>query len=222
MNREDAMDGRKRIFSSYLQPLEQKLIKYWVPRVPKQIEALHLTLMTLPFSGLVILTGYLARGEKLFLMFNSLLVIFQYITDSLDGAVGRYRKTGLIRWGFYMDHFSDYLFACSLVISYSVAYQFPLEVAFLLLLVTSGYFVHEFLSMFASDRMNVSGYYGFGPSEIKMLVIIMGFILPFFPFEIVLGSAGVLGVFFGLFFIQLIYRSQKKLWKMDMKIKKMK
>lgn len=219
---EDKMSGRKRIFSSYLQPFEQKVIKYWVPKVPKYIETYHLTMMTIFFSALVIVVGYLSRDEKLFLVLNSLLIIFQYMTDILDGAVGRYRKTGLVRWGFYMDHLFDYLFACALVISYSTAYQFPLEIVFILLLVASGYFVHEFLMASAYGKLNISGYYGFGPTELRIFSVIGGFVLPFFPFEIVLGSAGVLGIFFGLFFIQLIYRSQKRLWIMDMKKKKRK
>lgn len=219
---EDKMSGRKRIFSSYLQPFEQKLIEVWVPKVPRQIETHHLTVMTLVFSALAIVVGYLSKGEKLFLILNSLLIILQYMTDILDGAVGRYRETGLVRWGFYMDHLFDYVFACSLVISYSTAYQFPLEIVFILLLVASGYFVHEFLMASAYGKLNISGYYGFGPTEIRVFAVIGGLVLPFVPFEIVLGSAGVLGIFFGLFFIQLIYRSQKKLWMMDMGRKKKK
>lgn len=213
----DSMSGKKRNFSSFLQPLEQKILKYWVPRVPQKIETYHLTLMTLFFSCLAILVGYLAQEEKFFLIINSFLVIFQYIADILDGAVGRYRETGLIKWGFYMDHLFDYLFASSLVVSYSLAYQFPLEIVFVLLLVTTGYFVHELLMASAYGRLNISGYYGFGPTEIRLLAVIAGFLLPFSPFEIVLESVRWVGVFFSLFFIQLIYRSQKKLWKEDMR-----
>lgn len=216
----DAMSGKKRKFSSFLQPFEQKLVKSWVPRVPKQIETYHLTSMTLLFSSLAILVGYLSRGEKLFLIVNSFLVIFQYIADVLDGAVGRYRDTGLVRWGFYMDHLFDYLFAGAMVISYSIAYQFPREIIFVLLLIASGYFVHELLMASAFGRLNISGYYGFGPTELRLLAVVLGLVLPFFPFEIVLGSVEILGLLFGLFFIQLIFRSQKKLWKLDMKNKR--
>jgi phosphatidylglycerophosphate synthase len=218
----EVMSGRKRIFSSYLQPFERKLIKHWVPLVPKMIETYHLTLLTLVFSGLAVLVGYFARGEKLFLMLNSLLVILQYVTDVLDGAVGRYRKTGLVRWGFYMDHLFDYIFACALAISYSLAYYLPLEFSFIILLVVSGYFVHEFLMASAIGELNVSGYYGFGPTEIRVFAVLIGLVVPFFPFDFILGSVGVLGVIFGTFFIQLIYRAQKKLWKIDMKKKRKK
>jgi phosphatidylglycerophosphate synthase len=31
------------------------------------------------------------------------VIVFQYITDLLDGEIGRKRNTGLIKWGFYMD-----------------------------------------------------------------------------------------------------------------------
>ena len=49
------------------------------------------------------------------LWFVSLMIVLQYLTDLFDGEVGRQRNTGLIKWGFYMDHFLDYLFLSSLV-----------------------------------------------------------------------------------------------------------
>jgi hypothetical protein len=72
----------------------------------------------------------------------------------------------------------------------------------------------------AYGKLNISGYFGFGPTEVRVFGVLVGLVLPFVSFEIVLGSAGLLGVVFGLFFIQLIYRSQKKLWGMDMRRKK--
>lgn len=216
----EGMSGQHRKLSSYLQPFEQRLVRQWAPRVPKWLETYHLTSMTLLFSGLAIGVGYLSKDQKFFLMFNSLLVFLQYITDVLDGAVGRYRDTGLVRWGFYMDHLFDYVFSTSMLISYSIAYQFQLEVVFVLLLVAAGYFIHELLMASAVGRLNTSGYYGFGPTEIRAFAVLIGFILPFASFNIVLNSAKALGLFFGLFFIQLIYRSQKKLWKIDMENKK--
>ena len=48
------------------------------------------------------------------------MITLQWLTDSLDGAIGRYRNVGLIRWGYYMDHFLDYIFLCSILIGYSL------------------------------------------------------------------------------------------------------
>jgi hypothetical protein len=36
----------------------------------------------------------------------------QWFTDCLDGALGRYRDTGIPKWGYYMDHFLDFVFMC--------------------------------------------------------------------------------------------------------------
>ncbi len=43
----------------------------------------------------------------------------QWFTDSFDGALGRHRDTGIPRWGFYMDHFLDFVFMCPVFIGWS-------------------------------------------------------------------------------------------------------
>jgi hypothetical protein len=43
----------------------------------------------------------------------------QYVTDHYDGKIGKYRNTGLVRWGYYMDHLLDYVFLCSIIIGYA-------------------------------------------------------------------------------------------------------
>ena len=38
------------------------------------------------------------------------------VTDSLDGAVGRYRREGYVLWGYYADHCFDALYECSMML----------------------------------------------------------------------------------------------------------
>jgi hypothetical protein len=37
----------------------------------------------------------------------SVMVFGQWFTDSLDGSLGKYRKQGLVKWGFFADHILD-------------------------------------------------------------------------------------------------------------------
>ena len=48
--------------------------------------------------ALIILGGYLATENIAYLWIMSLGVMGQYITDRLDGEVGRAHNTGLIKW----------------------------------------------------------------------------------------------------------------------------
>src|SRR3989338_1548416 len=103
----------------FTQDAENKFRNKIVPHIPRFIETYHLTCLTFLWSGLIVLFGWLARNDINWLWFISLMIIFQYITDLFDGALGRYRDTGLIKWGYYMDHFLDYVFLCSILIAYS-------------------------------------------------------------------------------------------------------
>ena len=38
------------------------------------------------------------------------MIVLHYFTDHFDGKLGKYRDTGLRKWGFYMDHLFDYGF----------------------------------------------------------------------------------------------------------------
>ena len=100
----------------------------WVNRVPFWLETHHLTLLTIPWTGLVIASAWQVResGDIRWFWGVSLAIVLQYLTDLFDGAVGRTRNTGLVKWGFYMDHFLDYVFQCGLIIGYAlIAHLFP-------------------------------------------------------------------------------------------------
>lgn len=62
---------------------EDKLEKF-VPNFPKFIETYHLTYMTLIWSILIILGGYLARENINWLWFVSLIIFFQYTTEDFE------------------------------------------------------------------------------------------------------------------------------------------
>src|SRR3989344_877879 len=123
--------GHLKVGKWFLQGAENRLTRFLVPFIPQFIETYHLTLMTLLWSLGVILSGYLAQSDIRWLWLSSLCIFLQYITDLLDGAVGRERGTGLIKWGYFMDHFLDYIFFTALVMSY--AFIFPIATLFILM-----------------------------------------------------------------------------------------
>ena len=100
---------------SILSKPENSLKGWAVPRIPDNIETYHLTLLTLLWSLINVILGCYAKDNLQVLWLVSILILFQYLTDLFDGELGRQRNTGLIKWGFYMDHFLDYIFLCSLV-----------------------------------------------------------------------------------------------------------
>ena len=58
-------------------------------------------------------------------------ILFHMITDVLDGTVGRYRNTGAIIWGYFMDHTMDAVITFSISIALALVYpQFQFYILF--------------------------------------------------------------------------------------------
>ena len=223
--KEESFGGALKKGQSILGPWEKRFVAKWVDRIPACLETYHLTLLTILWTGLVIASAWQVRdsGDIRWFWGVSLAVFLQYITDLFDGAVGRKRNTGLVKWGFYMDHFLDYVFQCGLIIGYALIAQPEdnLEWWFFgILAITSGYMVNSFLCFAATNEFEIY-FLGIGPTEIRIYFILLNsFIILFDPQReyFSLGVpiyAGLLAV--GLLF--LIWQSHAKLWAVDMEKK---
>ena len=106
----DEFAGASKTNTSFLSPLERRIAPYVLRRIPRWLETYHLTMMTLVWSLLIALFSYFAATNIRWLWAVSLMIFFQYVTDYYDGKIGKYRNTGLVRWGYYMDHLLDFFF----------------------------------------------------------------------------------------------------------------
>jgi len=211
--------GNKKTGQSILHAPEQGFIRWAVPKVPKWIQTNHLTLASIPISLAIILFSFLAKDHIQWLWGASFFIAFQWLTDSLDGAVGRARNTGLVRWGYYMDHLLDYFFLTSIMIGYMVLLPDQSKwIFFFVFALVAGFMVNSFLVMAATNVFRIS-HVGVGPTEIRILFIVTNTLLIIFgrtylsfylPYVLT-------AVFLGL--IILVYREQKQLWIMDMQNK---
>lgn len=212
--------GDKKVGKSILSGPENRF-KYWaVPRLPGYLQTHHLTLMTVLWSAANVILGFYVKKNLSILWIVSLMIILQYITDLFDGELGRQRDTGLIKWGFYMDHFLDYLFLCSLVfVGYMISPD-GLEIWYFALVVILGAFmVNSYLSFAATNAFEIY-YFGIGPTEARVGFILINIFIIYFgtgSFNILLPMV-VLICLIGL--IINTYQIQKKLWFMDMEVKK--
>jgi phosphatidylglycerophosphate synthase len=195
---------------------ETKLKNLLVPLVPKRIETYHLTITTIIWSILIIVSSFLARYNINWLWFTSFMIFAQYITDLLDGEIGRRRKTGLIKWGFYMDHFLDYIFLLSILIGYSMLlpdkYKFILFYIFALF---GAFMVNSFLSFAATNEFKIA-YLGIGPTEIRLIFIIINTLLIIFGKTYLAPALPYVLFFSTIGLIITVYKTQKYIWKIDM------
>ncbi len=211
--------GASKINTSFLTPLERRMTPVVLPRIPLWLETHHLTMLTLVWSLSILLFSYFAATNIKWLWVVSLMVILQYVTDYYDGKVGKYRNTGLARWGYYMDHLLDYFFLCSIIIGY--AFILPEESRYQLLFmlaVFGAYDFSTFLAFAATDRLKIS-YLKFGPTEFRLAIVVINTLLIFYGTKHMINSLKFVnaGAVVGLCLI--VYKTQKQIWKMDMEQK---
>lgn len=208
--------GDKKVGESVLTPAEKHLKDWLVPRIPASIETWHLTFMTILWSAGVLICGALAANDIRWVWGISLMIILQYLSDLADGEVGRRRNTGLIKWGFYMDHFLDYLFLCCLVFAGYLFSPSGIEHWFVvLLIIVSALMVNSFLSFAATNKFEIY-HYGMGPTEMRVVFIAINTYIVLFgttQFYWMLPVACVVSA------IALIINTKQihhKLWQIDM------
>lgn len=211
--------GATKSNSSFLTPLERRLAVRVLPRIPSWLETYHLTMLTLVWSGFILYFSYLAARDLRWLWGVSAMIALQYVTDHYDGKIGKYRGTGLVRWGYYMDHLLDYVFLCSVIVGY--AFILPERSRFqilIMLAIVTGYQVSTFLAFAAMDRFKIS-YLKFGPTEFRLaLIVINGLLVQFGTRQMVNGLKYVnIGAAIGL--AVMVYRTHKVIWALDMKHK---
>ncbi|MFZ2189395.1 MAG: CDP-alcohol phosphatidyltransferase family protein [Candidatus Magasanikiibacteriota bacterium] len=218
MSETEKLAADKKVGKWFFLKLEKKWINWAVPRLPKWLETQHLTLTTILWCALIIGFSYLAQYNPHWMWLVSLSIIGQYITDALDGALGRYRNSGLLRWGHYMDHFLDYMFLCAVLIGYSFLFNDKFNSLFFILVVFSAYLVNSYLYFSATNKFKIS-YLSIGPTEIRLLFVIINtlfiifhktYLAQFLPYVLVFSFLGLCWV---------VYDAQKEIWEIDQRNK---
>ena len=212
--------GANKVNTSFLKPLERRLAPIVLPRIPTWIESYHLTMMTVVWCLGILGFSYLAASDIRWLWAVSAMIVCQYISDHFDGKLGKYRGTGLLRWGYYMDHLLDYVFLASVIIGY--AFILPERSRFQLMVMLAlfgAYDMSTFLAFAALEELKIS-YLKFGPTEFRLaLVVINALLIQFGTRQMISGLKYVnIGAFIGL--CVLVYQSHKKVWRIDMARKK--
>ncbi len=208
--------GAHKTNNSFLSPLERRLAPIVIPRIPGWIETQHLTMLTLVWSLLIVLFSALAAGNIRWLWLVSLMIFLQWVTDHYDGKVGKYRNTGLVRWGYYMDHLLDYVFLCSILLGY--AFILPEGSRFQLLLMLALFAAFDFstfLAFAATDKLKIS-YLKFGPTEFRLALIVVNAWLINFGTKHMIGGLKWVNAGAAVGLCALVYTTQKKIWQLDM------
>lgn len=211
--------GASKVNTSFLTPLERRLAPMVIPRIPAWLETYHLTMLTLVWSLLILLFSYLARTDLRWLWLVSVMIFLQYVTDYYDGKVGKHRNTGLLRWGYYMDHLLDYFFLCSVIIGYAFILPEGSRYQLLFMLAIFGaYDMSTFLAFAATDRLKIS-YLKLGPTEFRLSLIIINALLINYGTKYMISGLKYVNAGAVIALCVLVYQTQKTIWQLDMQHK---
>ena len=157
--------------NGFLSALEKKALRWMAERVPSWINSDHLTALgfvAMVFAGI---SYSLSSSNSNYLHIASLLIIVNWLGDSLDGTLARYRNQLRPRYGFYVDHvldtFSTFFLFGGLAVS---GYMSPM-LAGLFLIAYLMLSIQVYLATYAIGKFKMS-FAWFGPTELRMLLII--------------------------------------------------
>jgi phosphatidylglycerophosphate synthase len=172
-------------------------------------------MLTLAWCAGLVAFGWLAAGDLRWLWGSSAMIALQWVTDFFDGKVGKYRGTGLVKWGFYMDHLLDFAFLCAVLGGYAFVLPASSHVhLFLVLAVFGGFMVNSFLAFAATGRFHIS-HGKLGPTEFRAALVLVNSLVVFYGTRRMAKALPYVAACGFVALCVLAYRTQRELWLRD-------
>ncbi|OYY68772.1 MAG: hypothetical protein B7Y47_13295 [Sphingomonas sp. 28-63-12] len=159
-----------RVNNSFLGTHERNILLSLAARTPSTVTPDRLTLLGL-VGAFVVMLGFAAcRASPWFVSVAILGLFLNWLGDSLDGTLARYRKIERPDFGYFLDHCCDLISQAFIFLGLGLSPYFTLFSALLALsmylLMTS----FTYLKVLILKTHHLS-YYGMGATELRLLVI---------------------------------------------------
>ncbi len=194
----------RRINRALTASLEKRSLEWMAKRAPRWLSSDQLTLMGVTAQIGAGACYALSRYHRFVLLGVILCLALNWLGDSLDGTLARVRQQQRPRYGFYVDHMADVFGSVALIgglgCSGFVHWQTAAAMLLAFLILSS----ESYLATYTLARFQLSQGF-FGPTEIRILLIIGNLALllspyaTFFGYKILLfdlgGAIAALGMF---------------------------
>jgi archaetidylinositol phosphate synthase len=168
--------------------VEARILRSMAARMPDRINSDHLT--ALGFLAMLAAAGAyaLSRENKLFLHLVNVCLVLNWMGDSLDGTLARYRNRLRPRYGFYVDHILDTISMAILVAGMALSDCMSFGVASLVLIVYLMLCINVYLATYTIGTFKIS-FGRFSPTELRLLLAVGNLVLLFQPTVRLLGNS---------------------------------
>jgi phosphatidylglycerophosphate synthase len=166
--------------------IEKRALQWMAERAPKWLTSDQLTLLGLTAQIGAGVFYALSRYNRYALLLVILCLVLNWLGDSMDGTLARVRQQQRPRYGFYVDHmvdiFGSVALMCGLGCSGLLHWQTAIAMLIAFLLLSS----ESYLATYTLDCFQLSQGI-FGPTEIRILLIIGNLALLRSPYSALLG-----------------------------------
>ena len=165
---------------------ERKALLWLARRTPECVSPDHLTALGFAAQFLAGASYALARSNKYGLAAAIFFILLNWLGDSLDGTLARYRGRLRPRYGFYVDHMVDTFGASFLMLGLATSNYLHWQIAVSMLLAFLVLSVETYLASYTLCDFCLSHGF-FGPTEIRILLVIGNVTLLLHPYAHLFG-----------------------------------
>ncbi len=151
--------------------LEKKALQWMATRAPKWLSSDQLTLMGVTAQIGAGVCYALSRYHRPALLGVILCLALNWLGDSLDGTLARVRQQQRPRYGFYVDHMADIFGSVALICGLGCSGFLHWQTAAAMLVAFLVLSSESYLATYTLTRFQLSQGI-FGPTEIRILLII--------------------------------------------------
>ena len=159
-----------RIQQSITASVERKILLWLARRTPDRVSPDHLTALGFVAQLLAAASYAWARWNKWGLVLAAIFIGVNWLGDSLDGTLARYRGRLRPRYGFYLDHMIDSFGAVALMSGLAASGYIHWQVSAGMLVAFLMLSIETYLTAYTLSDFRLSHGF-FGPTEIRILLI---------------------------------------------------
>lgn len=148
---------------------EQRAIRFLCGRMPAWVQSDHLTALGLAATVAIAFAYALSRYAPGWLHVVNLLLVVNWLGDSLDGSLARYRRCERPRYGFYVDHIVDAVGALLVIGGLAMSGLMSPAAAAILLIAYYLMAIHVYLTTYTAGTFKIS-YGAVGGTELRILL----------------------------------------------------
>lgn len=185
------IENHRRVNDILLGPLERPTLKWLAAHMPAWVTPDTCTLVGILGALTVTVSYMLTTFDRNFLWLASLGFVINWLGDSLDGTLARYRRIERPIYGFFVDHTVDAFNVSVIVLGLGLTTYVSFNVACLTLIAYLLLCVLVFLRTSAVGEFKIS-YGKLGPTEVRVFAVLLNTSMYFGGVQTSLWSTGPL------------------------------